>query len=365
MNRNYWLNLFTGATWGEFLKAGGDVTGFRESRWSRLQKMKQGDYLICYLTGVSRFIGILEVVEIPFKDNSLIWKDDVFPCRVKVKIVISLKPENAIPVHSLREQLSFLKEIKNSHRWSGAFRTSPAKWSSENGEAVLNALIDARENPIERPIDIKKLNYRPKGYKSKIGTISIPQSEPEVEKEVDKKSFSEHTEIQYLLLKLGSDMGFDVWAAKNDRGREYKGKYFSNLPKIKSELPNQFDDSSNRTIEMIDVLWLQKNTYIAAFEIESTTSIYSGLLRMSDLIAMQPNVNIPLYLVAPDERREKVMNEINRATFSRLTPRLSEICRYISFTVLKEKIKSIEQFVQFVKPEIIEELSESCDIEEP
>jgi hypothetical protein len=61
----------------------------------------------------------------------------------------------------------------------------------------------------------------------------------------------------------------------------------------------QFDEATNRTIELIDVLWLKGNAVVAAFEIESTTSIYSGLLRMSDLIAMQPNLNIPLYLVAP------------------------------------------------------------------
>jgi hypothetical protein len=159
-------------------------------------------------------------------------------------------------------------------------------------------------------------------------------------------------------------MGFDVWAARNDRGREFKGKKIISIPRIRTELPNQFDDITNRTIEMIDVIWLQKNNFIAAFEIESTTSIYSGLLRMSDLIAMQPNVNIPLYLVAPDERREKVISEINRATFSRLTPRLSEICRYISFSDLKDKVKQIESIVQYVKPEILEDLSESCDLEE-
>ena len=49
------------------------------------------------------------------------------------------------------------------------------------------------------------------------------------------------------------------------------------------------------TIELIDVLWLQGNAIVAAFEVESTTSIYSGLLRMSDLVAMQPNLNIPLW----------------------------------------------------------------------
>jgi hypothetical protein len=53
------------------------------------------------------------------------------------------------------------------------------------------------------------------------------------------------------------------------------------------------------------VLWLQGNAIQAAFEIESTTSIFSGLLRMADLIAMHPNLKIPLYIVAPAERRSK------------------------------------------------------------
>jgi hypothetical protein len=39
---------------------------------------------------------------------------------------------------------------------------------------------------------------------------------------------------------------------------------------------------------------------------------------MSDLIAMQPDLNIPLYIVAPDERREKVLAEVNRPTFHAL-----------------------------------------------
>jgi hypothetical protein len=56
-----------------------------------------------------------------------------------------------------------------------------------------------------------------------------------------------------------------------------------------------------------------------------------GLLCMADLIVMQPNINIPLYIVAPDKRRKKVITEINRPTFSRLEPSLSEICRFLSF----------------------------------
>jgi len=60
--RNYWLDLFTGTTWQEFLDAGSEVSGFRERRRKTVQQIKRGDYLLCYLTGVSRWIGVLEVV---------------------------------------------------------------------------------------------------------------------------------------------------------------------------------------------------------------------------------------------------------------------------------------------------------------
>jgi hypothetical protein len=49
------------------------------------------------------------------------------------------------------------------------------------------------------------------------------------------------------------------------------------------KLPLQFDEATTRTIQLIDVLWLNGSSIQAAFEIESTTSIFSGLLRMSDL----------------------------------------------------------------------------------
>jgi predicted RNA-binding protein len=63
--RNYWLDLLTGATWKEFKAAGSKVSGFRESRWNTVQKIKPGDYFLCYLVGVSHFIGILEVTDNP------------------------------------------------------------------------------------------------------------------------------------------------------------------------------------------------------------------------------------------------------------------------------------------------------------
>jgi hypothetical protein len=363
--RNYWLDLFTAGTWQEFLDAGANVSGFRESRWNTLQKIKVGDYFLCYLTGVSRWIGLLEVTSEPFRDTTPIWQDDSFPCRVKVRILAKLTPETGIPVKEMREQLSVFQTTGGALAWTGHFRGSPTKWKVSDGEAVVKAVMQTAESPIVRPIDPAKLKYRPTALKTKIGLVTVPESEPvEVAQLEVVKEPAAHTEIQWLLLKLGSDMGFSVWVARNDKNRSYNDNRFSDLPALRSSLPLQFDDATNKTIELIDVLWLSKNAIVAAFEIESTTSIYSGLLRMGDLVAMQPNLNIPLFLVAPEDRREKVFAEVNRPTFSRLDPRLAEICRYISFDALRERLIQVKDFVRYLKPDFLEELSEACDLEQ-
>jgi predicted RNA-binding protein len=363
--RQYWLDLFTGATWQEFLDAGGDISGFRERRWKTVQQFKPGDYLLCYLTGVSRWIGVLEVVSSPFKDISPIWKDELFPCRVRVKKVVVLTPEIAVPVLDLQEQLTIFQHLKSPLAWTGHFRGSPTKWKPGDGEIVVEALLNAQRNPVVRPVNAAKLARRPRALNARVGSVTVPEGEDRPDDELQaNQAPTAHTEIQWLLLKLGHDMGFDVWVARNDRSRGVPGHQFTELPHLKSELPLQFDDATNRTIELIDVLWLKGHAIVAAFEIESTTSIYSRLLRMSDLIAMQPNLNIPLYLVAPDERREKVLVEVNRPTFTLLSPPLAEVCRYIAFAALRERLDQVAPFVRYLKPDFLDDLSESCEIEE-
>ena len=68
--RTYWLDLFTGITWEELLASGANISGFRETRRKMVQRIKPGDYLLCYLTGVSRFIGVLEVTSGIIDDNT-------------------------------------------------------------------------------------------------------------------------------------------------------------------------------------------------------------------------------------------------------------------------------------------------------
>jgi hypothetical protein len=179
--------------------------------------------------------------------------------------------------------------------------------------------------------------------------VSVPEEEelPSVpEAGIEPQSGvgpSRHTEIQYHLLRLGAEMGLDVWVARNDRSRVWDGQVLGQMPRMVNDVPTQFNEATNRTIELIDVLWLRGNSIMAAFEVESTTSVYSGLLRMSDLLALQPNIDIKLYLVAPDERRGKVEQEILRPTFSLRERPLRDICGFLAFSKLVEKVDGIRK----------------------
>ncbi len=157
-------------------------------------------------------------------------------------------------------------------------------------------------------------------------------------------------------------MGLDVWVARNDRGKSYQGMSFEAIPRLRQSLPTQFDDATNKTIELIDVLWLRGNAIVAAFEIEHSTSVYSGLLRLSDLISMQPNLNIRLYIVAPDDREDKVFREVNRPTFTRsLKPPLTEICQFIPYSALRAKLEKIKDVLPYVRPDFLDTISESLE----
>lgn len=326
--------------------------------------MQPGDRLLCYLTGVSRFIGILEVTSEAFMDQAPIWSDDEFPCRVRVRILISLEPETAVPVHELREELSAFAG-DNPRAWTGRFRGSPSQWNASDGEAVVRALEAAERNPVRRPVDLRRLNRRPRGREAPTGeVVTIPDAQSPSEPEAEPtRAASEHTEIQYLLLKLGADVGFGVWVARNDRNREWEGVILGQMPGARPTLPVQFDPVTNQTIQLIDVLWLQGRSIVAAFEVESTTSIYSGLLRMADLVAMQPNLNIPLYIVAPDERRETVLAQVNRPAFSRLDPPLASLCSFIPFSALRQRMQELGEMIRYLRPDFLEQVAEPCELE--
>ncbi len=79
---------------------------------------------------------------------------------------------------------------------------------------------------------------------------------------------------------------------------------------------------------------------------------------MADLLALQPNMNIKLYIVAPYARREKVFQEIQRPVFSLLEEGpLSERCTFLSYDSVEElaELKHLPHLSDSVLDEYTEE----------
>jgi len=96
---------------------------------------------------------------------------------------------------------------------------------------------------------------------------------------------------------------------------------------------------------------------VRAFEVEHTTSIYSGILRMADLLALQPNIDIRLHLVAPESRREKVLQELRRPVFALVGERrLAQSCTYLSYDAVRE-VAALPH-LSHVQPSVLDEYEE-------
>jgi type II restriction enzyme len=137
-----------------------------------------------------------------------------------------------------------------------------------------------------------------------------------LEVQEDLQQDQAHTQMQYLLCRIGCALGYDVFVAVNDRGRRFGSQQLSEL--CIDCLPSlELGSDVSATIELIDVLWLDKSRprIVCAFEVEKSTSIYSGILRLCDLSLALPDHQTRLCLVAPDGREKEVIAQLMRPSF--------------------------------------------------
>jgi type II restriction enzyme len=153
-----------------------------------------------------------------------------------------------------------------------------------------------------------------------------------------------HTDVQGWLRDLGHALGFDVWVAANDRARPLgDGKLgdgcLAALPPTLAAIDS---------VPLIDVIWLERGgeRAVAAFEVEHTTSIYSGIVRMLDLASGAAQALRGLYLVAPDAREDEVRKQLARPAFRKIQD-LS--VKYLPYAELERHRETIARFGEGLK----------------
>lgn len=97
----YFIDLFSPETYEAFARSPRDVSGFRLRHKNVADRIKPGDIFVCYLTRLSRWFGLLEVIEGPFIDDKPIFvpESDPFVVRFRVRATVWLDIDKAIPIH--------------------------------------------------------------------------------------------------------------------------------------------------------------------------------------------------------------------------------------------------------------------------
>lgn len=373
---NYYIDLYSPETAMAFEKSSKNTTGFRLSRKAYVENKKigTGDKLICYVTRLQRFVGVLEIYCGPFQDSKPIFmkENDPFVLRFGVTPVVWLPLEKSIPIHEdfIWDNLSFTKGLsKSAHdstKWTFMVFSSPRLWPRDDCIFLEKVLLEQLQKQADYPFSEEdRIKLRPTKIRissEKEVTVTVPEDE-EVE-EIEEARFSEKEKrksimVQAKLAEIGEILDFKIWLPNSDRARVleiWKPKEDVLLEK----LPLVFDDTTLRTIRNIDILWIKHRSIVRAFEVEDTTSIFSGILRMADLLALQPMLNIKIHIVAPNERRDVVLNQINRPAFADIAGKqLSQVCSYISYDSVFEVAQ--EKRLKHMNDTIVDDYSEFAE----
>ncbi len=152
---------------------------------------------------------------------------------------------------------------------------------------------------------------------------------------MDIEVIRRHTQIQIALYLIGLQLGYRIWIAQNDKGIIFRDKPLIEqpgiIPMLNTENIISAFPGAEPSARFIDCIWFQNHKYMpAVMEVEHTTGVTSGLTRMKGLQDAMPSFKTRYVIVAPDNDREKVVEEANRTQF------LSLDARYFSYSSVEE-----------------------------
>src|SRR6266852_2517320 len=169
----------------------------------------------------------------------------------------------------------------------------------------------------------------------------------------EKRAAAQHTHLQWLLAKLGHKVGCRVWIAGDDHDKVWKDERLGSLsldfPPVGA--PEQLQPILRR----IDVLWLQKNEVVAAYEIiQASTDVSADLLRLYDVGALFPKRAVQLCVVTPRQALERVRFELSRPAF--LEHAMRKHCALIDEELLLQHEEHVLRWA--TGPSVVKELVE-------
>jgi hypothetical protein len=125
---------------------------------------------------------------------------------------------------------------------------------------------------------------------------------------------NQHNEVIATLADLGAAWGLEVWVGKKEQSAMVSGTGVSKrklADLVTADLAKwQADIADLKTAQQLDCIWVGPTGPVACFEVESTTSMTSGLMRGSNLLG-----KVRRYLVIPEEREGQLAGKMRSPLF--------------------------------------------------
>ena len=145
----------------------------------------------------------------------------------------------------------------------------------------------------------------PVGPKQEPKRVAAPAISP------DAPAIETHEAAEAVLLKLGNLLDYDTYTP--DASKTFNGEKLGDIATLE-ELPDFTNAKIMESAQNIDVVWMKDEWPEFFFEVEHTTGVTSGLLR----IYQAEKVNAKFFIVGPQEVLKKYEREVEKAPFHRI-----------------------------------------------
>lgn len=141
---NYWMLVGTRENYEIMSKDGFKICAMKSKRKNYALQVKPGDKVVFYLTKIQAFAGAAEFVSTYIEDHSPLFvsekKGEDYPWRFKIKPILMLDQNDAIPAENFKDKLKYLKKWPAKY-WKLGFQGNVHEIPKEDYETIKSSLL--------------------------------------------------------------------------------------------------------------------------------------------------------------------------------------------------------------------------------
>lgn len=150
---NYWIIVGSPDNFARTAEMGFTVQGIKSRHRKKAERMKPGDKIVYYLTGLKAFGGIATIESAYYEDHEPIWKSgdpkkaaEDYPFRVKIAPDVILPMTEAVAAEPIARQMIYVSKWP-AQNWTLAFQGNVHEIGASDYGLIRDAVETASRVP--------------------------------------------------------------------------------------------------------------------------------------------------------------------------------------------------------------------------